>query len=218
MSETATALYPWCRLGSHDYTITRGRGTINGRGLCRVAAEGREPCSCPCHGGNTQPVPWNPGIAHYDSLHSYEPGPPAQPLQVHRLGWCRDLVAGALPRRLRPAITEVNLFPTPEEWTWEALENQVCLKDMRFRYITNYPRQALSLRRVGEPLDTALEGHRTVWDLLRRIVLRDGTLEDLADEWEPMRSWRMLGIGPPVLAFDSTVGFKWAQNIVLHKN
>src|SRR5699024_260832 len=126
--------------------------------------------------------------------------------------------AGVLPRRLRPAVAEAKLYPAQEKWTWENLEDQVCLKDMRFRYITDYPRRAFFLPRDGEPSDSALEGHRTVWDLLRRIVLRDGTLEDLADEWEPMRFWRMLGIGPPVLAFDSTVGFKWAQNIVLHKN
>lgn len=114
-------------------------------------------------------------------------------------------------------MAEANLFPAPQEWTWEDLEYQVCLKDMRFRYITDYPRRALLLSRDGEPFDSALAGHRVVWDLLRRIVLREGDLTALVAEWEPMRSWRLLAIGPTVLAFDSTVGFKWAQNIVLHK-
>lgn len=211
-------VYPWCRLGSHDYVITRGRGTIYGRGLCRVAVEGREPCSCSCHESSTQPASWGMAIKHYDSLRSYEPGPPAQPLHAHRLGWWRDLVGGALPRSLRPAVAEENIFPIPEEWTWEDLEDQACLKDMRFRYVTDYPRRAFFLRHVGEPFDTALDGHRAVWDFLRRIVLREGDLEALVAEWLPMRSWRMVAVGPPVLAFDSTVGFKWAQNLALHKS
>lgn len=211
-------VYPWCRLGSHDYSITKGFGTIAGRGLCRAAVKGREPCSCPCHEGDTRPVPWHAQIDHYDSLHSYEPGPPPVPLHVHRLGWTRDLMARMLPQRLRPAASEANLFPTPDEWTWETLEDQACLKDIRFRYIKDYPRRTFFLLRQGEPFDSAREGHLAVWDFLRRAVRREGDLETLVAEWIPMRSWRMVAIGPPVLVFDSTDGFKWAQNLVLHKS
>lgn len=212
-------VYPWCRLGSHDYAITRGEGTEYGFGLCRADIAGRAPCACPCHDLHDYGERgWDGHIkAQRNSLRSYATGLPDLPLEGHHVGMARDLVSRALPGRLRPAVVEERLFPVPERgWTWEALEDQVCLKDMRFRYAADYPRRRWMLPRQGDHSDAALAAHRAVWDLLRRVVLREESLGVLVAEWEPMRRWRIVAM-PLALSFDSNVGFKWQQSLVVRK-
>lgn len=123
-----------------------------------------------------------------------------------------------MPRRFRPAEVEAVKFPTPAQWTWDLLEQQVTLKDMQFRYIADYPRKRLLLPRQGEHTPAATEACAAIWDLLHRTMTRADTLDALTTQWEPMRYWRLLELGLPSLTYDSTVGLQWIQRLEVYKH
>lgn len=181
------AWYSWCRLGSHDYHVDHWAGP----GLCRVQVGDRQPCACPCHNGDEGSRGWHGGHDHYDSLHSYIPGVSIFIAEA-------ELAHGVLAE--------------PELWTWEILEDQVTLKDMQFRHFLNYPRTLLRLARSRQPDSSAAAACAAIWDLLRRITLRESSLESFVAEWSSMRDWKLTA-GLPWLAYSDNVGVEWMQLI-----
>ena len=181
------AWYSWCRLGSHDYHV----GNWAGPGLCRVQVDDRQPCACPCHNGDERARGWYGAHDHYDSLRSYVPG---------------------LSIFVAEASLAHGMLAEPDLWTWEILEDQVTLKDMQFRHFLNYPRTLLRLHRNRQADSSAAGACAAIWDLLRRITLREGALDSLVAEWSSKRGWK-LAAGLPWPAYSDNVGIEWLQVI-----